>query len=267
MLFGVLLPAVLLRFAMVFPRPKPLVARRPWLAWVPAGVGLGVFVLAPGGSLGWFWFLAALLLMLAILAHSAVSMRDAVSRAQLTWGLGGLMAGFGILAFMLLAGTFDLIPGLNQKHFDVATLLAFGLIDLSLGIAITRYRLFEIDVIIRRTLIYSALTGVLGVAYLGSVLVLENVFRALTGQGQSPLVVVLSTLAIAALFGPVRGRVQAGIDKRFYRRRYDAARTLAGFGASVRDETDLDRLSERLVGVVDDTLRPASVSLWLARRQ
>jgi hypothetical protein len=133
-----------------------------------------------------------------------------------------------------------------------------------LGIAILRYRLWDIDVIIRRTLIYSVLSAVLGVAYLGSVLVLENVFRALTGQGQSPLVVVLSTLAIAALFGPIRTRVQAGIDRRFFRKKYDGARTLAGFGASVRDETDLDRLSERLVGVVDETLRPDRVSLWLS---
>jgi hypothetical protein len=248
---------------MVFPRPKPLVLRRPWLAWTPAGVGLVLFVLAPGSSLGWFWFLAALLLMLALLAHSAITMRDAVSRAQLTWGLGGLMAGFGILAFMLLAGTFTLIQGLNQDHFDVASVLAFGLIDLSLGVAITRYRLFDIDVIIRRTLVYAVLTGVLAVAYLGSVLVLQSVFQAVTGEGQSPLVVVLSTLAIAALFGPVRGRVQAGIDRRFFRRKYDAARTLAAFGAQARDEVDLDHLSSHLIGVVQETMQPESVGLWL----
>jgi hypothetical protein len=132
-----------------------------------------------------------------------------------------------------------------------------------LGIAILRYRLWDIDLIIRRTLIYSGLTAVLGLAYLGIVLVLQGVFQAVTGEGQSPLVVVLSTLAIAALFGPVRGRVQAGIDRRFYRRKYDAARTLAGFAATARDETDLGRLSQQLTGVVGETMQPDRVVLWL----
>jgi hypothetical protein len=265
-LFGVLLPAILLHFAVVFPRPKPLVRRRPWLAWIPAGVGLVVFGLAPGSSLGWFWFLAALLLMLALLAHSAITMRDAVSRAQLTWGLGGLMAGFGILAFMLLAGTFNWIPGLNQNNFDLASLLAFGLINLSLAVAITRYRLFDIDVIIRRTLIYSALSVVLALTYFGSVVVLESVFRVLTGESQNTLGVVLSTLAIAALFGPLRARVQAWIDRRFYRQKYDARRALTDFAANARDETDLARLTGQLVAVVQTTMQPEHVGVWLAAR-
>jgi hypothetical protein len=136
-------------------------------------------------------------------------------------------------------------------------------LPVALAIAITRYRLWDIDVIIRRTLIYTVLTALLVLAYFGSVLVLESVFRALTGQGQNSLVVVLSTLAIAALVGPLRRRVQAAIDRRFFRRKYDAARTLAGFAASARDETDLARLSERLVGVVQETIAPEHVSMWL----
>jgi hypothetical protein len=141
----------------------------------------------------------------------------------------------------------------------------FG-VTISLGallVALLRYRLWDIDVLIRRTLIYSVLSAILAIAYLGSVLVLESAFRALTGQGQNQLVTVVSTLAIAALFGPLRVRVQRFIDRRFYRRKYDAARTLAGFAATARDETNLEQLSTRLVGVVDETLRPASVSLWL----
>jgi hypothetical protein len=132
-------------------------------------------------------------------------------------------------------------------------------------VAILRYRLWDIDVLIRRTLIYSVLTVVLALAYFGTVLVLESLFRGITGQGQNSLVVVLSTLAIAALFGPLRSRVQAWIDRRFYRRKYDAAWTLAGFAASARDETDLAQLSTRLVDVVEETMQPAHVDLWLRK--
>ena len=264
LLYGVLQPSVLLRFALIFPRPKPSLLRRPWLAWVPAVVSVPFLLLSPPNfPLPWLWFVASLVLTLAILTHSAITMRDVVSRAQLLWGLGGLIVGLGLLALLLLAGTFGLVPGLSDVHFDLGGALATTIIGLTLSIAITRYRLFEIDVLIRRTLVYSALTGILALAYFGSVLVLQSVFRALTGQGQNSLVVVLSTLAIAALFGPVRSRVQRAIDRRFYRRKYDAARTLAGFAASARDETDLARLSERLVNVVDETMQPAQVSLWL----
>jgi hypothetical protein len=106
---------------------------------------------------------------------------------------------------------------------------------------------------------------VLALAYLGSVLVFQSVSAGLTGQAQTPLVTVLSTLVIAALFGPLRGRVQAFIDRRFYRRKYDAARTLAAFAAAARDETDLARLNERLVEVVAETMQPDSVGLWLRK--
>jgi hypothetical protein len=138
-----------------------------------------------------------------------------------------------------------------------------ALIPLSIAVAIFRYRLWDIDLIIRRTLVYAVLTGLLALAYFGSVIVLQNTFGALTGQSQSTLVTVLSTLVIAALFVPLRGRVQADINRRFYRRKYDAARTLAAFATSARDGVDLEDLTGRLVGVVDDTMQPASVGLWL----
>ncbi len=143
-------------------------------------------------------------------------------------------------------------------------MLTVGLVvfPVSFAVSILRYRLWDIGVLINRTLVYGALTGTIVVTYLASILVLETVFRAATGQGGT-LAVVVSTLAIAALFVPLRRRIQRIIDRRLYRSRYDAARTLQAFSVACRDEVDLERLSNALVGVVHDTLQPSHVSLWL----
>jgi hypothetical protein len=145
-----------------------------------------------------------------------------------------------------------------------SVLVVVGVVGLpvAVGIAILRYHLYNIDLIINRTLVYGSLTAVLAGLYFGSIVVLQLLFRALTGEG-SQLVVVASTLTIAALFNPLRRRIQGFIDRSFYRRKYDAAKTLAAFSAKLRDETDLDALSGDLVGVVRETMQPTHVSLWL----
>ena len=127
-----------------------------------------------------------------------------------------------------------------------------------------RYRLYDIDRIINRTLVYGILTGSLALVYLGGVTATQTIFQAFTGQEELPqLVIVASTLLIAALFNPLRRRIQSFIDRRFYRRKYDARRTLETFSATLRDETDLEALNDELVGVVRETMQPAHVSLWL----
>jgi hypothetical protein len=133
-----------------------------------------------------------------------------------------------------------------------------------MGVAILRYRLYDIDILINRTLVYGSLTLLLAAVYFGGVTLTEAIFRTLTGQEEQPqLAIVVSTLVIAALFIPLRRRIQSFIDRRFYRKKYNAAKTLEGFSLKLRDETDLKTLSDDLVGVVSETMQPAHVSLWL----
>jgi hypothetical protein len=135
---------------------------------------------------------------------------------------------------------------------------------LSFGVAILRYRLYDIDVLINRTLVYGSLTAMLAVVYFGGVATTQVIFRSLTSQEEQPqLAIVTSTLVIAALFNPLRRRIQTFIDRRFYRRKYDARKTLEAFSAELREETDLDALSGDLLEAVRETMQPTHVSLWL----
>ena len=143
-----------------------------------------------------------------------------------------------------------------------AVLLSYAGVPIAVGFAVLKYRLYDIDLLINRALVYGSLTATLALVYVGGVVGLQSVFRAITGQG-STLAIVASTLAIAALFGPLRRRVQSLVDRRFYRRKYDAAKTLEAFASQLREATDLDALGDDLAGVARGTMQPEHVSLWL----
>jgi hypothetical protein len=154
--------------------------------------------------------------------------------------------------------------GLPEVIVALSSLLVIPSIPIATGIAILRYRLYDIDVLINRTLVYGSLTLMLALIYFGGVATTQAIFGALTGQEEQPqLAVVVSTLVIAALFMPLRRRIQSFIDRRFYRRKYDASKTLEAFSAKLRDETDLDRLGEDLMDVIKETIQPSHISLWL----
>jgi hypothetical protein len=153
-------------------------------------------------------------------------------------------------------------PVLWLNLLTIAALLSFVTIPIAVGFAVLRYRLYDIDLLINRTLVYGSLTAMLVALYFGGIVVLQRVFVILTGQ-RSTIAVVVSTLLIAALFNPLRRRIQSFIDRRFYRRKYDARKTLEAFSVKLRDATDLDVLSDDLVGVVRETMQPAHASLWL----
>ena len=207
----------------------------------------------------------SLLYVLGILAAAALfaRMRRArgVERQQLKWFAYAtvVLVGGSVLAFTVSEATS--VQWLGEIGF-VLTMVGLAGLPMAIGIAVLRYHLYNIDRIINRTLVYGSLTATLAALYFGGIVVLQRGFVVLTGQ-RSTLAVVASTLLIAALFTPLRRRIQAFIDRRFYRRKYDARKTLEAFSAQLRDETDLDALSDDLVGMVRETMQPAHLSLWL----
>jgi hypothetical protein len=186
-----------------------------------------------------------------------------MERQQLKWLLYAGALAFFVIVTASPASAVEL-PGLAAELLSILATLFLPSIPVAVGIAMLRYRLYDIDVLINRTLVYGALTATLALVYLGVVVLLQYAFRTLTGgEGDSQLAVVASTLAIAALFNPIRRLIQGFIDRRFYRSKYDAARTLESFSTRLREETDLDRLGDDLVSVVRETVQPAHTSLWL----
>jgi hypothetical protein len=275
----VLVPCTFL--LLLFPNGR-LPSRRWWPVAGCAAVGLtglGVGSLLTPGPLAdlpqvvnpigvvlpsWGQPVASTLLILAVLGSAAslvVRFRDArgVERQQIKWlAYGGAIAGPIVLSMTFAYDTIgaDLANALIQT-----VVLA---VPMGAGVAILRHRLYDIDVVINRTLVYATLTATLGAAYLGTVLLLQFVLQALTAG--SDLSVAGSTLAVAALFRPMRGRIQRGVDRRFYRSRYDAARTVATFTAEIRDQVDLDEIARGLQETASATMQPQHVSLWLRAR-
>jgi uncharacterized membrane protein len=198
--------------------------------------------------------------MFAVFLASAISpfirFRRAVGaeRQQLKWF--AYAAALWCVMFPILA-----FGGLTGAWYIIFNTIPLVLVPIAVGIAILRYRLYDIDVIIRRTLVYSTLTLALGLVYIGCIVLSRTVVAPLTGG--SELAIVASTLAIAALFMPLRWRIQNAIDRRFFRRKYDAAKVLAAFGVTARDETDIERLTGELLRAVGETVQPEFVGLWL----
>lgn len=226
----------------------------PMLAqWLPGAIALlPVCILASAFSLVWRY------------RHSGGEVRQQIKWVAFAASFVGLVYGITLVGGLFLAPgalTTEESP-LWMALLQNTVLMSYAGVPVAVGVAILRYRLYDIDVVINRALVYGSLTAALALIYVASVASLQAGLRVLSGQ-ESTLAVVASTLAIAALFSPLRRRVQALVDRRFYRRKYDAKKTLAGFSARLRDETDLDALGRDLVGVVQGTVQPEHTSLWL----
>src|SRR5215212_8807733 len=222
----------------------------------PLGIEVATDTLNPVETLLYGLGLVAMSSMLVRLRRS-----KGVERHQIKWFAYAVtvLATSAILAYVVSESM-----GVVWLGWVSTVLVIVSVVGLpaAVGIAILRYRLYNIDVLINRTLVYGSLTAVLVAVYLGGVVLFQELFRTLTGQA-SQLGIVASTLAIAALFNPLRHRIQGFIDRRFYRRKYDARKTLEAFSSKLREETDLDTLSDDLEGVIRETMQPSHVSLWL----
>ena len=271
-----------------FPTGRPPTPRWRWVNWL--AVGMAVFFIAlislvtplgpfdeswmlpnPVGFIPLEWVNGPFLIvwgigLVTVVGASVVSLfvrfrrGSAVEREQIKWLL--FAGAFLVVAYAL---TFYLTSpdATSDAWGNLLLTVAILALPVAIAIAILRYRLYDIDVIIRKTLVYAALTVLLALVYFGSVILLQRVLGTLTGIERSPLAVVVSTLIIAALFTPLRRRIQDWIDRRFFRKKYDAQQVLAQFALTARDETDLDALTAELVRVVQETMQPEQVSVWL----
>jgi hypothetical protein len=273
---------------LLFPTGRPPSRRWRWVTWLTVafilvGAVSGAFSSGPVEGLGPIrnplgiegfsnFFNSILLNMVALVLVVAAALSvfvrlhraTGIERQQIKWfAYATAAAVMGLVLAEIIPDVID-VPLWFERIGNAIFLLLIPAIPISMGIAILRYRLYDIDIIINRTLVYGTLTATLALVYFGVVTTTQALFRTLTGQQELPqLVVVASTLVIAALFNPLRRGIQSFIDRRFYRSKYDARKTLEAFSAKLRDETDLEALSDELAGVIRETMRPAHVSIWL----
>ena len=262
--------ALLILVILLFPNGR-FVPRWSWLLMIVFIPVAGIYNFFPNSLLfNVFWtslmWIAIVISIMLTQIYRYIRVSNLVQRQQTKWVV------FAISISLLVEVGFTIpllfFPSLNQSGslywlvYNTTSSFALLLIPLSLGIAILRYRLWDIDIIINRTLVYGTLTVTLAIVYTGLVIVLEFFLHGLISQ-TNDIVIVASTLAIAALFQPLRKRIQTIIDSRFYRRKYDAAKTITAFNATLRNEVDLNQLREQLIAVVQETMEPEHVSLWL----
>ena len=256
-----------------FPNGQPVPR---WIRWIALAWGGYIIVdlISPGFADNYLWWLSFPFVFSALGSqiYRFFWRTDAVQRQQTKWVMASVVV-ILLMIGLILPGAFEPPTGPNYGAPLIRATINLLLLNVTLllfpvaiGISILFYRLYDIDVIIRKTLVYSVLTALLGLVYFGSVVLLQRLFGTLTGVAQSPLAVVISTLAIAALFTPLRRRIQDGIDRRFYRRKYNAQQVLVQFAVTARDETDLDALTGELARVVQETLQPEHVSVWLRQK-
>ncbi len=280
--FLALLAGATLIFWYTFPDGRFVPGFTRWLAlgWIAVSL---LPVLIPRVVYPWNWWLSPLYALVRIAFYCSLAlallyryrrMSTPVQRQQIKWVVFAATVVVGevsvasLLVFVLPSyfPALGLLTQLRQLVVGSITPILPVLFPLSIGIALLRYRLWDIDIIINRTLVYGTLTVILAGVYVGLVIGLQALLRGIISQDSS-VAIVISTLAIAALFQPLRHRLQRVIDRRFYRSKYDAARILAAFSSTLRQEVDLDQLREHLVAVVEETMQPAHVSLWLRPTQ
>lgn len=264
-------------FFFIFPNGRfvPKWSRWLWLITVFTFTFITIAALKPGREALYEEFIPLWMLMFLVSIGTQIYRYRSVSgsneRQQTKWVMASLLITFLGLSGLVL--TWVLLPNNRDLGFEgalgeiipgVIGTFAFSVIPLGIGFSILRYRLWDIDIIIRRTLVYAVLTASLGFIYFGAVVLLQSLIGRTTDE-QPPIVIVFSTLLIATLFSPLRRRIQTFIDRRFYRRKYDASQTLAQFAATARDEVDVELLAGALLGVVEETMQPESVALWLEK--
>jgi hypothetical protein len=258
-------------FLNIYPdgRHVPAWTRLITLSWLVFGLYTALQDFGAAATPGWINGVFSVLLLVGFGAqiYRYVKVSGLLERLQMRWFIFSIaiFVAVQLIGQQVVAPLFSEV-GPERLMFRLVNHslgnVIFTLIPISIGIALFRYRLWELDIIIRRTLIYSTITALLAGVFFGGVVLLQNLFLSIVGQ-QSPLAVVVSTLVTFVLFAPLRRRVQNFVDRRFYRQKYDAQKTLEAFAVTMRDEVDMETLKAQLISVVNDTMQPASISLWV----